>query len=246
MLTIAHHSDAVAVLENLGHAVRDVDDPDPPSGQLSHYPKEFLRLVLSQCCGRLVKDQDATVQRKGLGDLDQLLLGDRQSPCGKPGVDVGQRRQDLGSAGDQVGPTHQPSAGPGSFSHEDVLSHGNVSTQRDLLVHETDPQTLRHGRAVDPDGLPVDADGPAVGLQDSIDDVHQRGFSGTILTGKRMNFPCLQLKPSATQSADRAKGFGDVGQLQKGRGCVGHESFRKGCAPPLSRQGGGPQLRPSM
>ena len=67
--------------------------PMPSRGQLAHDPEQLLRLMFGQRGGRLVQDQDAAVQRQGLGDLDQLLLGDRQPPGGQPRVDVGQRRQ---------------------------------------------------------------------------------------------------------------------------------------------------------
>ena len=101
------------------------------------------------------------------------------------------------------------------------------------------PSRCAVGRAVDPDGLAVDADLAAVGLQDAVDDVHQGGFSRAVLAGERMDFSRMQIELAATQRADRAKGFGDVGKLQKGRRqTVMRRSGKGRCAPPLSRRGG--------
>ena len=49
-----------------------------PSGQVAHDAEQDLRLPLGQRGGRLVQDQHAAIERQRLGDLDQLLLGDRE------------------------------------------------------------------------------------------------------------------------------------------------------------------------
>ena len=173
VLAVAHHRDAVAVLEDFRHAVRDVDDADPLGRQPAHDAEQLLRLVIRQGCGRFVQDQDAAIQRQGLCDLDQLLLGDRQQPGRCPWVDVGQRRQHLGCPGDKFWPAHEATAGSGGLRHEDVFGHRDISAERDFLMHKSDPQTLGSSRAVDLDQLPVNADGSTIWLQDAVDDVHQ-------------------------------------------------------------------------
>ena len=75
---VAQHGDAVAEREDLGHAVADVDDADAPRLQVAHDAEQRLRLGLGQRGGRLVEDQHPAVERQRLGDLDQLLAGDRQ------------------------------------------------------------------------------------------------------------------------------------------------------------------------
>jgi hypothetical protein len=92
----------------------------------------------------------------------------------------------------------------------------------------------------------VNADGSTVRLQDAVDDVHQGRLARAILTSKCVDFTRLQLKLAAAQSVDGAKGLGDIGQLQKGRAFFSHLSVRCRVAPPMSRRGEGPQLRPSM
>ena len=78
VLAVAKHGDAVAIVEDLRHAVGDVDDRDAARGEVAHDPEQDLRLALGQRRGRLVEDQHAAVQRQRLGDLDQLLLRDRE------------------------------------------------------------------------------------------------------------------------------------------------------------------------
>lgn len=43
---VAQHRDAVAIVEDLGHAVRDVDDADAFAGKLVNDLEQFLRLAL--------------------------------------------------------------------------------------------------------------------------------------------------------------------------------------------------------
>ena len=78
VLAVAENRDPVAIVEDLHHAVGDVDDRDALTGQLAHDLEQDLRLALGQRGGRLVEDQHAAVERQRLGDLDQLLLRDRE------------------------------------------------------------------------------------------------------------------------------------------------------------------------
>ena len=98
VLAVAQHGDAVAIVEDLRHAMRDVDDRDALGGQRAHDLEQDLRLALGQRGGRLVEDQHAAVERQRLGDLDQLLLRDRERAHQRGGIDVAEASQDLGCA----------------------------------------------------------------------------------------------------------------------------------------------------
>lgn len=99
MLAVAEHRYPVAVLEDLDHAVGNVDDGDALGRQLPHDREQQLRLALRQRGGGLVKDQDAAVEGERLGDLDQLLVGDREIAHQDAGVDIGKLGEDAARLG---------------------------------------------------------------------------------------------------------------------------------------------------
>ena len=83
------------LLENLDQAVGDVDDRDAAGGELAHDAEQHARLAIGERRRRLVEDQDAAVEGQRLGDLDQLLLGDRKRPDEDGRVDRTELRQRL-------------------------------------------------------------------------------------------------------------------------------------------------------
>ena len=121
----------------------------PCAGELAHDLEQDLRLALGQRGGRLVEDQHPAIQRQRLGDLDQLLLRDRERAHRRGGIDVAEASQDLGGAPLQPAIIHQQRAAGVGRRHEDVLGDGDIGAERDLLVHEADAERLRHGRRGD-------------------------------------------------------------------------------------------------
>ena len=135
------------LLEDLHHAVRDVDDRDAARGELAHDPEQHLRLALGQRGGRLVEDQDAAIERQRLGDLDQLLAGDRERPDqDAPGRSGSAAPAPRGRAASSAAIVHEPFPAGVDLRHEDVLGHRDVRAERDLLVDEADAEFLRAGR----------------------------------------------------------------------------------------------------
>ena len=79
VLAVAHHGDGVAEGEDLVEAVRDEDQRATLVAQAAGDGEEPLDLDAAERRGRLVHDQQAGVERDGLGDLDDLLVGDGQA-----------------------------------------------------------------------------------------------------------------------------------------------------------------------
>ncbi len=237
VLTIAHHGNPVAIPENFGHAVRDVDYPDTPRREAPHDDEQLLRFMFGQRCSRFVQDQDTAIQSQGLGNLDQLLLGNRQPTGGQSWVNVGKRGKNLAGLNDQISRIDQPLWGLRRAGHKDILGHRDVGTKRDFLMNKADPQPLCGGRAVDLHGPAINTDFAAVRLKDAVDDVHQGGFPRPILSRQSMNLTRVQVEMRTPQRFDRAKGFAEVLDLKKGlQGDQGPVDVIGGC-PATCRSG---------
>ena len=74
---VAEHGRAVAKVEDLAEAMRDINDRHPLGAQAFEDDKEPLGLALRQRRRRFVEDKDARTMRQRLGDLDQLQFGER-------------------------------------------------------------------------------------------------------------------------------------------------------------------------
>ena len=85
---ILQDRDPVRDLEDLRHAVRDVDDRDALRGEAPDDPEQVAALVDGQRRGRLVEDQELELVRQALGDLDHLLLARATAAHRRARVDV--------------------------------------------------------------------------------------------------------------------------------------------------------------
>ena len=88
MAAVAQHGDAVGEVHHLLDAVGDVDDADALGGELADDAEEALAFGRGEGGGGLVHDEDAGVEREGLGDLDELLLAHAQAGDAGVGVEV--------------------------------------------------------------------------------------------------------------------------------------------------------------
>ena len=79
MLAVAEHRRPVAKLEDFIEAMADEQDGDAARARLADDREQPIDLVRRQRRRRFVQDQDAGVDRKRLGDLDELLIGHRKA-----------------------------------------------------------------------------------------------------------------------------------------------------------------------
>ena len=115
----------ISDLEDLFHAVVDEQDGDAPASQLPDDREEPLHLAARESRRRLVHHKHSGIERKRLGDLDQLLIGDRQpshrnaDPLFDPQV-----CKELFSGPVQPAPVDSPNPIARQAAGENVLSDG--------------------------------------------------------------------------------------------------------------------------
>jgi hypothetical protein len=125
---VTQHGDAVAVLEDLCHAVADVDDADALGLEVMQDAEQRHGLHFRQRGGGFVQDQHLAVQRQGAGNLDQLLARYAQRIHPQARVDVlAQPPQHGRSALLQAGIVHPGLRAGADHGHENVLGHGRIA-----------------------------------------------------------------------------------------------------------------------
>ena len=237
---VAQHADPIAMREDLGHAVADIDDADAARLELRDDPEQLAGLALGQRSGRLVEDQDRAVERQRLGDLDDLLLGDRQFPDQRLRIDLGERGKYAASAVAQRAIIHQPGAPAIGRRHRDVLGDRDVRAERDLLMHQPDAERMRPLRRGDLDGPAIDQDLAAIGPEDTVDNVHQRRLAGSVLAHQRMHLALAEREADTVERTHRAEILADIADFE-GEGLHGSARREEGdrrSAAALRRQRG--------
>ena len=77
-LAVAQDRDAVGDDAHLGEPVGDVDDRRPALGDATDVAEQQVHRLLVERCGRLVEDQHGGLDRERLGELEEVLVDDRQ------------------------------------------------------------------------------------------------------------------------------------------------------------------------
>ena len=210
---VAHHGDGVAEAEDLVEAVGDEDQRAALVAEAAGDGEQPVHLDPAQGGGGLVHDQQPRVERDGLGDLEDLLVGDRQAQRGTARVDVdaepGEERLGLGVHGaavDAVCPAERLAA------HEDVLGDREVREQRGLLVDHGDAGVLGLGGAVEVDLLVTEQELAGVAAVDAGDDLDQRRLAGAVLPDQRVDGPGSCLDAAGPQGDDGTERLRDVAE----------------------------------
>ena len=84
-------------------------------------------------------------------------------------------------------------------AEEDVLGHGQLGEQQQLLEHGGDAGGLRLLRAAEVDLAPVDADRARVRPVDAGDDLDQRRLAGAVLAQQRMDLAGTDVEADVVQ-----------------------------------------------
>ena len=158
---VAQHGDAVGQLHHLVDAVRDVDDRDAVGGELADDREQPPAFARRQRRGRLVHDQDASLDRQRLGDLDELLLADPERSDAGIRVEldaepVEQRPCPRWRAAIDDQPGDQRLA-----AEKDVVRDAELGDEVELLVDDGDAGGLGIADAGEGTGAPPTAISPA-------------------------------------------------------------------------------------
>ena len=161
---------------------------------------------------RLVHDQDAGVERERLGDLDGLLLGDRQAPGRLLDVEL-----DAEPLEDRLGiALHLPAVDDPpavAMADEDVLGDRQVGEDHRLLVDRDDPQCLRIEGARDRSRLTVDDELAGVRLLDAGHHLDQRRLAGPVLADEGVHLARVERERRTVERLGRAEAPGDAAYL---------------------------------
>ena len=218
---VAEDGNAVAILEDLGQTVRDVDDGDPLSGERAHDGEEDSSLALGQRGGGFIENEYPAVERQRLGDFDDLLMRDWKVPHENTGIDVADLCEPLPRAAMQRLVVHHECPAGAGRGHEDVLGDRYIGTECDFLVHKADAELLRHCRRRDPDRSSVQPYRALVRLMNAVDHVHEGRFSRPVFPRDAVDLATAQLEIHLAQRLDGTEGLAQLRYLQNDIGCHG-------------------------
>ena len=154
---VAQDDDAVGAVLDFAQPVGDVDDADALLAQFADELEQALGLGEREAGRRLVHDDDAGVERKRLGDLDHLLLGEGKlvEPRAAGDVEAEPLEQRFGVGVDLLAVDQLERRDQRLAAEKDVGRHVEVVEDVEFLVDEGDAELHRVGDVVDLDRLAV-------------------------------------------------------------------------------------------
>ena len=238
--------DPIGDLEDLVQLVADEDDRMPLRSKPAQDSEDLLRLLGGEDGGGLVEDEDAGIAVERLEDLDPLLLTDGQSVDPGVGIEVEAEllaeRLDLATGRllvDEDRIRHR------LLAEDDVLGDGQHRDEHEVLVDHADPASDGVSGTEDVDGLAVDEDRPCVRHGEPIQDVHQGGLAGPVLTEQGVDLARTQVEIDRVVGEDAWIPLGDPAHLKHG-GDLGHCCPSGHCCIRPESENGPTQCRPVL
>ena len=222
----AHHHLGHALLGSIGHAHR-VHEPAPPedgagprdlldllelvrdeqdglalADEPAHDLHELPDLLRRQDGRGLVEDEDLRVAVEHLEDLDSLLHADRDVLDLGLGIDIeAVEARELAHAGTGFFPVYDE-AGSRLEAEDDVLGHGEIVHELEVLVHHADAQLVGGVGVGDPDFAATHPDRARVGLVQAEQDAHQGRLARAVFSEKRVDRALLDPESHFVVRAD--------------------------------------------
>ena len=202
LAAVAQDRDAIGNVENLVKVMRDEDDPHALAGQIADEPKEEIGLRLVEGRRRLIEQEDMRLLAHCLGDRDLLPVGDAE--VAQSLLD-GQIEIELGE--EFAGPLVHRGIVKDSRSlarlgaKKDVGGHREIEMQFRILIDDRNARCAALGGIEHAERLAADDDLPAVGRLRARQDLHQRGFAGSVLADKRMHLAAGYVEINIVQRA---------------------------------------------
>ncbi len=170
-----------------------------------------VSLGVSVAVGSSITSRRA-LAREGLGDLDQLLFGDDQRARARVRVDLeADLAQHLARRAAHRRVVEQP-ATLQLAAEEDVLGHGEVLGEVELLVDEDDARGLGGARIGEATGDAVDRQLAFARRLVTGEDLHQRRLAGAVLAEQAVDLARLELEANVVQHAHGAEVLADAGE----------------------------------
>src|SRR5579862_8361357 len=158
-------------LVHLAHAMRDIDDGSASIPYLADPREEPFDVVNRESRRRLIKDQNLRFAAERAYDLEPLPCCQRQASGILARIDV--IKPPVTENPLRLDPKPPESDEPPSCwraTEEQVLSHAQVSLNRQLLISSRDARREGRARTVEPHLAAVDPDSPVVWAQDPAED----------------------------------------------------------------------------
>ena len=195
---------------DLFELVRDDDDGLAVFDQVLHDREQFIDLLLRQNCCGLIQNQDLRTAVESFEDFDSLLHTDRNVPYALIRIDFQSvffdNFKDI-----LTGLSHvKCDRSVGRLGTQDnVLGYCKVFHQHKVLVNHTNAVFNCSGRIFYIHLFSVDVDFPLIRLVKAVEDVHQRTFSGAVLTEDRVDRSTLHVEIDIRQCIEGTKALGN-------------------------------------
>ncbi|GGX67946.1 hypothetical protein GCM10010510_10490 [Streptomyces anandii JCM 4720] len=204
--------DVVGDGEHLAELVGDEDDRQALGLQLAQVVEEGVDLLRDEHGGRLVEDEDAGAAVEDLEDLHALTVGDAEVLHQGVGADT-----EAVAVGDLL--DLPPGAGADAVellaAEDDVLEHGQVVGEHEVLVDHADAAGDGVGGAAEGDLLAVDRDGALVRLLHAVEDLHQGRLAGAVLADERVHGALADRQVDVVVGHDSGESLRDARELYR-------------------------------
>ena len=194
--------------------VADIQNAAALGGQTPQHLEQALHRLRREHGSGLVQNQQARIGQQGADDLDALALAYPQRMHGT--LRIQRQAVDGSLLADHGLDLRQAVAA--IQTEPDVLGHRERIEQAEVLEHHGDAQRTRLLRRFHTYRLAIDGNAAFVSLHSAVDDLHQRGFAGAVLTQHGMDLSRLYRERDSLVGCDTGVALGNVGKLQSGCG----------------------------
>ena len=191
----------------------------------------FSVSAIGQARGRLVEDHEARIEAQRLGDLDHLLLGERQARHRRRRREGRAQPVEIGLHGGAqlFGVDELEEAALSRLAADvDVGADVEIVEEIELLMDEGDARAHRAANGQRRIGRAIDLDGAAVGRDDAAEDLHQGRFAGAVLADEADDLAGANLQAEIGERHHAGIGLADAGQPQERLTGRGHGNGRGG------------------
>ena len=206
MAPVAHHGDALAEREDLLEAMRDEEHRVAARPQCLDDAEQPVDLRPGQRGRRLVHHDHPRVRRQRLCDLDELLVGDRETARKPLGVEAdAELIEDGGRLAAHAPRVDAAEALERLRADEDVLGDAQVGKQRRLLEDDRDPGRLRLLGVVEDRLLAVEQQPSGVGSMHARQDLDECRLAGAVLADEAVHLAGEELDVAVLECTHRAE-----------------------------------------
>ena len=215
-LAPAHHADRVGDIHDFAQLVGDQDDRFPFLAKPPENAEQLIGFRRGQHAGGFIQNQDICPAIERLEDLDTLLhahakLFDHGIRIHLQTVLFFQRNQLFACLAERW--CQQAAI---FCAKNNVFQNCEILDQLEMLEHHADACRNRGLAVGDVCLLPADEDFTGVRFVESVENAHQRGFSGTVLTNNAVDRSAGDTDRDVLVGLNRTKGFGNAFQFDGG------------------------------